>query len=388
MSFDDCFEEEQINKGFAALRGVDAPDPRQAIAARLQPKRNRLIPALSLAAAVAACVVFALVLRFPQPVIKHGIASVDHKRNAVIARRMPKPVLVAMVPPPSDPQVGDGQPSGAGLADAPSRRFFTLSYRDKETSVKPRKGDICINSKDGAVMVWVPAGRFLMGSSDKDISAFLKEHPEKKWTAEAFADETPQHEVRLSGYWIYKCEVTVKQYRQFCEETGRTMPVEPAWGWQDDYPIMNVRWDDAAAYAEWAGASLPTEAQWEKAARGTDGRLYPWGNEWDASRCGETRLGEIHPVGSIPTGASPYGCMDMAGNAAEWCSDYYQDNYYSQIATGSWIDPKGPATGTERALRGGGWYLFYYPANLYGRSACRSKTDPEADEGAGFRLAR
>jgi len=186
-----------------------------------------------------------------------------------------------------------------------------------------------VNPKDGATMVYVPAGDFLMGS---DLS---------------------QHTVYLNSYWIYQTEVTVAQYRKFCQVTDRQMPAEPSWKWQDDHPIENVSWEDAAAYAQWAGATLPTEAQWEKAARGTDGRVYPWGNDWDGAKCvNSTRIPKS--VGSCPVGASPYGALDMAGNVWEWCADWYDAGYYK---TEPVRNPPGPATGMSRVLRGGAWYL-------------------------------
>jgi formylglycine-generating enzyme required for sulfatase activity len=163
-----------------------------------------------------------------------------------------------------------------------------------------------INPKDGAVMVWVPAGEFTMGTDLSDIP------------------ETAQ------------------------------MPPAPPWGWKDDDPIVNITFFDAAAYADWAGVWLPTEAQWEKAARGTDGRAYPWGNDWDGSRCVHSdtlnpELASTKPVGSCPSGASPYGCMDMAGNVSQWCADWYDENYYKSAPA---HDPTGPASGTLRVLRG------------------------------------
>jgi len=138
--------------------------------------------------------------------------------------------------------------------------------------------------------------------------------------------------VNLDGYWIYKYEVTVAQYRKFCNETGSNMPEAPSWGWQDDHPIVHVSWDNATAYTQWAGVRLPTEAQWEKAARGTDGRAYPWGNEWDATKCANSvgqRLSSTKPIGSYPSDTSPYGALDMAGNVWEWCADWYDGNYYN-----------------------------------------------------------
>ena len=228
-------------------------------------------------------------------------------------------------------------------------------------------GDACVNPKDGAEMVWVPAGEFVMGSNDGN------------------ADEMPQRTVYLDGYWIYKCEVTVAQYRKFCATTGCAMPEEPREiGWKDDHPIVGVTWLDADAYAKWAGVSLPTEAQWEKAARGTDGRIYPWVEAWpppagvgnflDESlrKAAPATTGVLTatddttpadyddgyayaaPVGSFPAGASVYGCLDMAGNVSEWCADWYASDYYKDAPA---RNPEGPGSSPigHRVLRGSSW---------------------------------
>jgi formylglycine-generating enzyme required for sulfatase activity len=212
-----------------------------------------------------------------------------------------------------------------------------------------------VNSKDRAEMILIPAGDFLMGSTDAD--------------KQAQNNEKPQRKVYLDAYYMYKTEVTVAQYRKFCTATNRTMPPEPDWKWQDIHPIVNVSWNDAKAYADWAGVVLPTEAQWEKAARGGDGRIYPWGNEWDETKCaywsnsgkGKTTRG-THTVGSFPTGASPYGVMDMSGNVWEWCADWYRADYYKNASV---KNPTGPLTGDNRVLRGGSWYSDYGGDNYY-----------------------
>ena len=214
---------------------------------------------------------------------------------------------------------------------------------------------------DGSVMVNVPAGEFLMGSKD-DPDADYNEHP--------------QHTVYVSEFWIDKTEVTNAQYRK-CVETGTCRaPTTCSWGeptYSDsskaDHPVVCVSWQDAKAYCEWAGKRFPTEAEWEKAARGTDGRKYPWGEVFDCQRGnfddetevdgyvvpgGEGCDGYVRtaPVGSFASGASPYGVLDMAGNVWEWCQDWYDGDYY---ASSPQRDPQGSSSGTSRAVRGGSW---------------------------------
>lgn len=232
----------------------------------------------------------------------------------------------------------------------------------------PEKGKIKtkVNPKDGAEMIWIPAGEFTMGSNDLD-------------------DAKPPHKVYLDGYWIYKTEVAVSQYRKFCKATRRKMPPAPSWGWKDNHPVVNVTWSDATAYAKWAGVRLPTEAEWEKAARGTDGREYPWGNKWDASKCANSvgrRLSGTRPVGSYPQGVSPYGVHDVAGNVMEWCADWYDAGYYAKKMN---RNPKGPRSGKYRMFRGGSWGLtipgLFLPALRYYTNSDRR------DVSLGFRCA-
>ena len=195
------------------------------------------------------------------------------------------------------------------------------------------------NPRDGGVMIYVPAGLFMMGDNDLDQQF----------------QNCPRHMVTLDAFWIYKNDVTVAQYRKFCQETGKEMPKAPDWGWKEDHPIVNVSWDEAKAYCDWAHTSLPTEEQWEKAARGTRGRKYPWGNKWDPGKlwCSSGKYKwETVPVGSFPAGASPYGCLDMAGNVEQWCADWYDGSYYRK---GNNHNPKGPTTGEDRMALGGSW---------------------------------
>lgn len=220
----------------------------------------------------------------------------------------------------------------------------------------PVAGAVKVNPKDGAAMVYVPAGPFLMGDDD--------------WS------DNPRHTVTLSGYWMYKTPVTVAQYRKFCHAKGAKMPSAPKWGWKDDHPIVNVTWDDAKAYCDWAGVHLPTEAQWEKAARGTDGRTYPWGNDWNRRRLSNSAdelAVSTSPVGSFPSGASPYGCLDMAGNVRQWCSDWYDRDYW-ESSRGP--DPTGPASGQDRVQRGSSWNYFSAADNF--RASFRAYDNPDS----------
>ena len=191
-------------------------------------------------------------------------------------------------------------------------------------------------------MVYVPAGEFIMGSDEGD------------------SDERPVHTVYLDAFYIDKYEVTNSQYRKCVEAGACDVPLVPSDTTYYDnadyagHPVAYVSWNDALAYCQWAGKRLPTEAEWEKAARGTDGRTYPWGEGIDCdlaqyNECG----GRTVPVGSKPKGASPYGALDMAGNVWEWVADWYDSGYYSQSPG---RNPPGPDSSESRVLRGGSWY--------------------------------
>lgn len=267
-----------------------------------------------------------------------------------------------------------------------------VQEHDKKLNQEPAAGAVRTNPVDGAVMVYVPAGGFTMGDDDPD-------------------DYNPRRTVSLSGYWMYKNLVTVAQYKAFALATNRRMPPEvvadnhvvsfdgphrniysytnfnPKWS-REDQPIVNGSWDDAMAYARWANADLPTEAQWEKAARGTDARKYPWGNDFDpnklwCSRKAEYDAGGTHSVGEL--GVGPYGNTDMAGNVEQWTKDWGDFTY---LMTDHGPDPVGPARGVGRVLRGSSWELLGSSnlANLF--TSHRSIMDPKdmtKDGTVGFR---
>jgi len=189
-------------------------------------------------------------------------------------------------------------------------------------------------------MVYIPAGPFIMGGRDEDSPSH----------------ERPAHSVTLNSYFIGQYPVTNLDFYEFVKNTGHKVPIHWSKGsfptGMGQHPVVNVTWQDAQEYAEWRGARLPTEAEWEKAARGTDERNYPWGNRFvDGERCnGNNSVGATTMVNEFPYGRSPYGVWDMCGNVYEWCADYYDEDYY-KVSPGT--NPKGPDGGQRRVMRGG-----------------------------------
>lgn len=168
-------------------------------------------------------------------------------------------------------------------------------------------------------MVLVPAGSFIMGTDERDS-------PSDGHTVRSNDDAQPQHQRDLPAFFMDKTEVTNAQYKKFCDATND--PAPPHWKNGEfppneaDFAVTHVNWYEATAYANWIGKRLPSEAEWEKAARGTDGRRFPWGDDWEAQRA---TIGEkVQKVGANPAGASPFGALDMAGNVFEWTADWYQ----------------------------------------------------------------
>jgi serine/threonine-protein kinase len=212
--------------------------------------------------------------------------------------------------------------------------------------------------RDGMTMLYVPAGSFTMGSDKYD-------------------GEKPVHTVTLDAFWIDKTEVTNQMYA-YCVNALVCKPpsklksfAHPSYYGNttySNYPVIYVDWNQASAYCNWAGRRLPTEAEWEKAARGTDGRTYPWGDGIDKTRANYNQnVGDTTKVGSYESGKSFYGAYDMAGNVWEWVNDWY-----GPYSSDSLSNPTGPASGDGRVLRGGAWYSD----DLSARSANRFRRDP------------
>ena len=232
-------------------------------------------------------------------------------------------------------------------------------------------------------MVLIPAGEFLMGSMEKDglVGQSIG------------VDEIPQQPVYLKIFYIDRYEVTNRQYKAFVDATGHTVPADKHTGvysWKgnlppegtEDIPITNISWDDADAYCRWGGKRLPTEAEWEKAARGTDSRQWPWGNDLREHACNTryTGFGKILPPGSVPDDISPFGVYDLCGNVSEWTSSWYLPYPGSTLKRESFGE-------TYKVARGGS---FVMPAMPYSRAAYRANTyKPDyRHRGIGFRCAR
>jgi formylglycine-generating enzyme len=238
---------------------------------------------------------------------------------------------------------------------------------------------VALKEVDPVPMVTIPAGEFLMGN------------PEGKGRV----DEWPQRSVYLDAFAIDRVEVTNERYMAFVTATGHRSPPNPygtgplmSINGIEQQPVVQTTWYDAKAYCSWAKKRLPTEAEWEKAARGTDGRRFPWGEEpptskhanFDREWADEKTL---YPVGSLPAGDSPYGVQDMAGNAREWVSDWYDPDYYKHAPP---RNPQGPVMkGVVRSIRGGSWHspLADIAAAARGRGGFALQT-----HGTGFRCAR
>jgi formylglycine-generating enzyme required for sulfatase activity len=231
---------------------------------------------------------------------------------------------------------------------------------------------------DPVPMVTIPAGDFLMGNPE----------------GIGRADEWPQRSVYLDAFAIDQVEVTNERYMAFVRATGHRNPPNPYGAGPlasangiEQLPVVQTTWYDAKTYCSWVKKRLPTEAEWEKAARGADGRPFPWGNEpptperttfdreWDGART-------LHPVGSHPAGDSPYGIKDMAGNAREWVEDWYGEDYYRHAPD---ANPSGPEKGIVRSIRGGSWHspISDVRASARGRGGFALQT-----HGTGFRCAR
>ena len=220
---------------------------------------------------------------------------------------------------------------GAAASGSPPQPFLTPSGKNPQGFQEFRR------VRDGAIMVHIPEGEFLMGNLQTEGAPL-------------------PHTVYVSSFLMDKLPLTVGRFKRFAAATGRPLPPDPYWGVHDDFPVAFVRWDEAKAYCEWTGGRLPTEAEREKATRGTDGRMWPWGSEPPSPERAVFRRNwgqeGNDAVGIRPAGASPYGLLDTGGNMWEFCEDWWSPDYYKSSPR---RDPAGPKTGRARVVKGGSW---------------------------------
>lgn len=300
-----------------------------------------------------------------------------------------EPLKPLITPPPSSRHdatpVSPAQPSrkpSSSMPAAPDQTAegfgtFTQTLAPKpKPSISLVRGILRIQIGLGVFIefVRVPGGKFLMGSNPIVDAC-------------AQPDELPMREVELPEFWIGKFPVTVEHFTIFANATGRETPIE--FPTKSQHPVTHVTWYDAAVFCRWASdltgkeVRLPSEAEWEKAARGTDGLLYPWGNTFDPTCLNSAESGLAHttPIDQFPKGTSPFGALDMAGNVWEWVNDWYSPNYYQDAPANA---PTGPEVGYYKALRGGAW--FSDPSRV--RSPDRTHFNPESRyDYVGFRCA-
>ena len=306
------------------------------------------------------------------------------------------------------PAVASGAPSAAVVSAAPSVAASTAPSTAPSAAATlaptpvPSDGQTVGQTRtdaSGIEQVWVPAGTFTMGTDAAAIAALEKLSP-PAWVATEFPSEQPAHEVTLSkGYWIDKTEVSNAAFTSFVDAGGYTNQAlwsDEGWAWLatkdasrlplhcngdvPEQPRTCVTWYEAEAYARWRGGRLPTEAEWEYAARGPESKVYPYGDAFDREKATVLNSVSLTPVGSLPDGASWVGALDMSGNAMEWTSDWL-----SPHAAGAVTDPTGPATGEVKVEKGGWWGSNEFVA----RSAYRHYEDPPTygDKHIGLRVA-
>jgi formylglycine-generating enzyme required for sulfatase activity len=296
----------------------------------------------------------------------------------LVACAAPTPSTVpSSAAPPTSPSMAPSTVASASASAPPAA--------SAQPSIDPAAGRERTDAH-GVVQVWVPAGSFVIGTDDTDPTGELAP---PSWARFELAAERPQHEVALStGFWIDKTEVSNEAFQRFVDAGGyqdQALWSDAGWTWlsgrratdlpvscvdaEPKHPRVCITWYEAQAYAVWRSGALPTEAQWEFAARGPSSSIFPWGDGWDASKTNLVDSDGLTPVGSFPDGASWVGAVDMSGNAMEWVANWFSGSYYKQRVRD---DPTGPDVGSKKVEKGGWWGSIPYVA----RSAYRHFEDP------------
>jgi formylglycine-generating enzyme required for sulfatase activity len=293
---------------------------------------------------------------------------------------------------------GTGTPTGSVAPSVETPSIAPTAAPGTPVASPARDAGTDRADEHGVDQVWVPGGVFTMGSEIGSAAP-------PSWATNQVASERPAHEVAISrGYWIDTTEVTVASFAEFKAAGGyddQSLWSEKGWAWRErnvaaelpdpcleqepDEPQVCVTWYEAEAYATWRGGRLPTEAEWEFAARGPESRIYPWGDAYDPELANLDGGTAPMPVGSFPDGVSWVGALDMAGNVMEWVSDWYSTTYYSE---GVRDDPTGPADGSIKIEKGGWWGPPDDAGAYIGRAAFKYYEDPPfyQDHHIGFRI--
>jgi len=295
----------------------------------------------------------------------------------------------AQLPYVEDGVIGDFVLNGAA-GSAPAALAVPVpepAYVPPATAAAATEGEARTNAKDGLKYAWIPPGRFDMGCVPQD----------RGFLAGCGKQEKPRHPVTLTkGFWLAQTEVTVAAYRAFANATARPMPKAPSW-LEDTHPIVNVTWGDAVAFCDWSGGRLPTEAEWEYAARAGTSSPFPWGDELEPGgahrmnvfqgRFPSTNTMADGFAGTAPVDAfapNEFGLYNVTGNVWEWCADWYDPGYYARSPL---RDPRGPVGGTYRVMRGGSYLCHNSYCRRY-RVSARQGNEPASSTGnVGFRVA-
>lgn len=356
--------------------GVELPPPPPPPHKKPLPARGIGVVVGGVGIVVLAVLLLALIPRIIPPTPTPPLTRDAATATARVTRILPTYTLIPspMYTPEIEPTWTPSLPSSAAFTPTPMPTPTPSPVLPPTTC---RSGTVISWPQDDAELVCVPEGEFVMGSNSdhiNDVIQWCREAGGHSCTYGEFSNETPKHSVWVDAFFIDRTEVTNRQYQRcvaagacteplsFGSNTRRSYYSNASFG---DYPVIHVSWRQARDYCEWAGRRLPSEAEWEKAARGTDGRVYPWGsaspgtslaNFLPVGRSPETY--DTTRVGSYPSGASPYGALDMAGNVWEWVWDWFGQTYYE---TTPFRNPPGPSSGSEHVIRGGAWYnKFYY----------------------------
>ena len=326
----------------------------------------------------------------PTPTSSRVVARATATDKPVETLTPPPTVVVVVTATPDPDSIPNAAPATVVVVVTATSPPDTLTPTPTEEPDLPST----LTGDDGAEMILIPEGEFIRGSTrdqvDEAVRLCNQGSDNDPCTFDEFANEMPQREITLSAFYIDRTEVTNAQFES-CVRAGDCS--RPGTGGRqgdyygnsryDNYPVINVSWYDADAYCRWADKRLPTEAEWEKVARGEQGNIWPWGDSWDSSRANTDERGpnDLTRVGSYSSGASPYGVLDLSGNVWEWVQDRYDDDYYASAPD---TDPPGPSSGSRRVVKGGGWSSFRH----YVRAANRGSKPPnDPSVYTGFRCA-